>query len=227
MFHTRILRRSPVATEALLKPRKRAAQQRSRATVAALVEATARILVTEGYEKASTNRIAEVAGVSIGSLYQYFPSKEALVRAVAERHNEEIMSAVGATLTEMEELPVAEAVRGLVAVAVEGHRVDPQLHYVLTEQIPRSGLLGSTGSAGSEAHMRFKAYLESRRDELRVRDVELAAFICATTVEAVTHNAVLHHAEMLSDAGAGALIEETVQMLLAYLTPPACATSSN
>jgi AcrR family transcriptional regulator len=57
-----------------------------RATVDALVEATARILVKEGFDKASTNRIAEVAGVSVDSLYQYFPGKEALVAAVIESH---------------------------------------------------------------------------------------------------------------------------------------------
>ena len=73
----------------LTKPRKAASQVRSRATVDALVEATARILVKEGFDKASTNRIADVAGVSVGSLYQYFPSKEALVAAVAERHQQE------------------------------------------------------------------------------------------------------------------------------------------
>jgi AcrR family transcriptional regulator len=62
-----------MARRPLVKPRKTATQERSRATVDALVEATARILVKEGYDKASTNRIAEVAGVSVGSLYQYFP----------------------------------------------------------------------------------------------------------------------------------------------------------
>src|SRR3569623_1094019 len=75
-----------MARQAARMPRKYASQERSRATVAALVEATARILVAEGFDRASTNRIAEVAGVSIGSLYQYFPGKEALVLAVAERH---------------------------------------------------------------------------------------------------------------------------------------------
>ena len=68
-------------------PRKSASQERSRSTVDALLEATTRILIKEGYDRASTNRIAEVAGVSIGSLYQYFPSKEALVAAVVDRHN--------------------------------------------------------------------------------------------------------------------------------------------
>ena len=67
-------------------PRKSATQERSRATVDALLSATARVLVKEGYDRASTNKVAEAAGVSIGSLYQYFPSKEALVSAVIQRH---------------------------------------------------------------------------------------------------------------------------------------------
>ena len=71
-------------------PRKSASQERSRSTVDALLEATARVLVKEGYDRASTNRIAEVAGVSIGSLYQYFPNKEALVAAVIDRHTEQV-----------------------------------------------------------------------------------------------------------------------------------------
>src|SRR5690606_15486071 len=99
------------------KPRKAAIQQRSRATVDALVEATARILVREGFDKASTNRIAEVAGVSVGSLYQYFPGKEALVAAVIERHQQEIMQTVRGELAEVLSQPVDEAVRKLVAVA--------------------------------------------------------------------------------------------------------------
>src|SRR5215468_399334 len=78
----------------LTNPRKHASQERSRATVDALIEATARILVREGFDHASTNRIAEQAGVSVGSLYQYFPSKEALVAAVIDRHHQELMQVV-------------------------------------------------------------------------------------------------------------------------------------
>src|ERR1700744_2897510 len=95
----------------LTKPRKFASQQRSRATVDALVAATARILVREGFDKASTNRIAEVAGVSVGSLYQYFPSKEALVAAVIERHQREIRQTVRGELAVALALPVEAAVR--------------------------------------------------------------------------------------------------------------------
>src|SRR3569833_4414464 len=117
------------------KPLKSALQARSRATVDALVEATARILVRDGFEKASTNRIAEGAGVSVGSLYQYFPSKEALVAAVIDRHNEEIMAIVRTALTEVADLPLDKAVRKLVTVAIEAHRINPKLHRVLAEQI--------------------------------------------------------------------------------------------
>src|SRR5690349_5228772 len=79
-----------MARNPLTKPRQEASQARSRATIDVLVEATARILVREGFDKASTNRIAQTAGVSVGSLYQYFPSREALIAAVIERHNKKV-----------------------------------------------------------------------------------------------------------------------------------------
>src|SRR5262249_35114850 len=107
-------------------PRKNASQKRSRATVDALVEATARILVREGFDKASTNRIAEGGGVSVGSLYKYSPGREALVAAVIDRHNQDIMRTVRGELAEAMKLPVEQAVRKLVAVAVKAHRVNPR-----------------------------------------------------------------------------------------------------
>src|SRR5262249_41095626 len=90
-----------MARRLLTNPRKNASQERSRATVDALIEATARILVREGFDSASTNRIAEKAGVSVGSLYQYFPGKEALVAAVIDRHHQETMQVVRDTLAEV------------------------------------------------------------------------------------------------------------------------------
>jgi AcrR family transcriptional regulator len=198
------------------KPRKIASQRRSRATVDALVEATARILVEEGFDKASTNRIAEVAGVSVGSLYQYFPSKEALVAAVIERHQQEIMQTVRGELADVLAQPVEKAVRKLVAVAVKAHRVDPKLHRVLAEQIPRVGQLEKLETFNRENYALFRTYLESHRDELRVDDLALASFVCVTSIEALTHNAVLH-SKMLSDATMEALIDEGARLVTGYL----------
>lgn len=203
---------------ALTKPRKDATQARSRATVDALVEATARILVKDGFDRASTNRIAEMAGVSVGSLYQYFPGKEALVAAVFERHQREIMQTVRGELTEVLAQPVEKGVRRLVALAVKAHRVNPKLHRVLAEQIPRVGQLEKLETFNRENYGLFKTYLESRRDELRVDDLELAAFICVTAIEALTHNAVLHHSKMLSDERMDALIDEGARLVSGYLT---------
>jgi AcrR family transcriptional regulator len=206
-----------VARKALSKPRKQASQDRSRATVDALVEATARILVREGFDKASTNRIAETAGVSIGSLYQYFPGKEALVVAVMERHNGEIMQVVRGALADVSALPVEQAIRKLVATAIEAHTIDPKLHHVLAEQIPRTGKLENTQTINRENYSLFRNFLEANRDELRSVDLELAAFVCVTSIEALAHTAVLHHSKDLGDDQFGTLVDEATRLVIRYL----------
>jgi len=159
-----------MATKLRINPRKSASQERSRLTVDALLEATARILIREGFDKASTNRIAEVAGVSVGSLYQYFPGKEALVAALIDRHNQEIMRLVKGELAEAMNLPLEQAVRKLIMVAVKAHRIDPRLHRVLAEQIPRVGRLEKVETFNRENYTIFRTYLESRRKEIRAAD---------------------------------------------------------
>ena len=201
----------------LTNPRKEASQERSRATVDALVDATARILVREGFDKASTNRIAEVAGVSVGSLYQYFPSKEALVAAVIERHQQEILQLVRGELAKVANQPIERGIRTLVAMAVKAHRLDPKLHRVLAEQIPRVGKLEKVETFNRGNYALFKAYLESHRAEIRTADLELAAFVCVTSIEALTHTAVLHH-DIVSDEATVALVDEATRLVVGYLT---------
>jgi AcrR family transcriptional regulator len=198
-------------------PRKHAAQQRSRATVDALVEATARILVRDGFDKASTNRIAREAGVSVGSLYQYYPSKEALVAAVIERHTRDLMAVVRAALAEVEALPLEAGARALVAAAIEAHRLDPALHRVLAEQTPHIGPTPGVGAFNRDTGALFRAYLERHRDAVRAVDLDVAAFVCVTTIEALTHAAVLHRADFLSDEAVGMLVDEAARLVLGYL----------
>jgi AcrR family transcriptional regulator len=206
-----------VARKTRTDPRKSASQKRSRITVNALLEATARILVREGFDKASTNRIAEVAGVSVGSLYQYFPSKEALVAALIDRHSQAVMGIVQAELAQAANLPMEQAVRKLVAVAVKAHRIDPNLHRVLSEQIPRVGRLERVETFNRQNYALFAAYLERHRGEIRAVDLGLAAFICVTSIEALTHTAVLHR-KITSDHAMDALIDEATRLVVGYLT---------
>ncbi|HEY2710629.1 MAG TPA: TetR/AcrR family transcriptional regulator [Caulobacteraceae bacterium] len=206
-----------MAARALTDPRKRASQARSRSTVDALIEATARILVRDGFDRASTNRIAEAAGVSVGSLYQYFPSKEALVAAVIERHNRDLLRIVRRALADAESQPVEQAVRTLVAAAIAAHRIDPKLHRVLAEQTPHLGPAQTVGALDRETYALFRGYLERHRESLRMPDLELATFICATSIEALTHAAVLHRPDMLTDADAETLVEEATRLVVGYL----------
>ena len=208
-----------MAAKRQTNPRKTASQQRSRLTVDALLGATARILIKDGYDRASTNRIAEAAGVSIGSLYQYFPSKEALVAAVIDRHTQGMMQVLREALVKVGMRPIQEAARELVRVMIDAHRVNPRLHRVLMEQVPRVGRLDNIQAVDREAYTMVQAYLEAHQDDLGIRDAEMAAFVCVTTVEALTYAAVVHRREVLSDERANAFVDEVTGLILRYLKP--------
>ena len=208
-----------MAAKTRTDPRKTASQERSRLTVDALLEATARILMKEGYDRASTNRIADVAGVSIGSLYQYFPSKEALVAAVIDRHMQEMMQVVRDALVKVATRPIGEAARELVRVMIDAHRVNPKLHRVLVEQVPRVGRLDNIKAIDREAYVLVRGYLEAHRRELGIPDTDMAAFVCVTTVEALTHAAVVHRSDVLSEERATAFVDEVTALILRYLMP--------
>lgn len=83
-----------------LLPKKLPVQARARATVDAILDATAQLLAREGYEAVSTNRVADLAGVSIGSLYEYFPNKQSIVAATLGRAMRQITLEVKASLRE-------------------------------------------------------------------------------------------------------------------------------
>jgi hypothetical protein len=87
---------------------------------------------------------------------------------------------VRGALAEVAALPVEQAVRKLVAAAIKAHRVDPKLHRVLAEQIPRTGRLANMEAFNRETYVLFRAYLEAHCDEFRTVDLELAAFVCVT-----------------------------------------------
>jgi len=86
---------------------------------------------------------------------------------------------------------------------------------VLAEQIPRTGRLESTGSFNRETAALFRSYLEAHRAEIRAVDLDLAAFVCVTSIEALTHNAVLH--QSFSEELFDALVDEATRLIVRYL----------
>jgi AcrR family transcriptional regulator len=201
-------------------PRKSASQERSRLTVDTILEATARILIKEGYDRASTNKIAAVAGVSIGSVYQYFPSKEALVAAVSERHSHDVLQLIRTALVKVAARPIEVAAREFVSVAIDAHRVNPKLHRVLAEEVPRIGRLENVEAINQEVYALIRGYLDAHRDEIDVADLDLAAFICVTAVDALTHAAVLRRPDMLTHEKAEKFVNEVTHLVVRYLQNP-------
>src|SRR5260370_16810591 len=189
--------------KAQTNPRKSDSQERSRLTVDALLEATTRVLIKEGYDRAKTNKIAGMAGGSIGSLYQYFPSKEALVAAVNDRHTQEISEVTRKALVKAAALPIEAAAREFVSVAIDGHRVNPRLHGVLAEQIPRVGRLENIEANVRDGYALVRGYLEAHCDEIDLPDLDLPPFLLVTVAEALTHAAVLRRPDILSGEKAG------------------------
>ncbi len=105
----------PMLASLPLKPRKSPVQARSTASVDAMLEATLQVLLVTGKERLTTTRVAERAGVSVGTLYQYFPNKSSLLQAVLQRHFDEVAAAVEAVCAEQRGQPLAAMVAALAS----------------------------------------------------------------------------------------------------------------
>lgn len=194
--------------------RKEPTQSRSRALVQDILTAAARVFVEDGLDGATTNRVAEVAGVSVGSLYQYFPNKQSLACALLVQHVQQAEASRPAELRGDTKLSLRDRFRIAVRWQLDVHAQDPALHETLTLIAP--SVLGTDAIRAFERfHQRtIRFILELYRDELGDRDLDKAAFIVAQTMEALTHGAVLHHPEWLRD---NALADEITDLLVRYL----------
>lgn len=192
-------------------------QERSRATVAAIVEAAARVLETRGYERMTTNHVARAAGVSVGSLYQYFSNKDELVRALLERHLREAAELRPAILGDGTALGLRERVRLTVRWWLDAHAARPALHLVLTglaSRVMEEAALRAWRELGLVA---IRRALEPYRDELRPGDLDLTVFLYAQCLEAMTHGLVLERPERLADSE---LLDELTDVLVGLLRGP-------
>jgi AcrR family transcriptional regulator len=206
-----------MATKTRLSPRRKPRQDRSRDTVEAILEAAAQIFERHGYAAGTTNRIAQRAGVSIGSLYQYFPNKDAIVMELARRHITQIRDAAWPGLEALVEYvpPLRDGLTAIVLGTVELHRQAPLLQRVLFEETPRSNEIrallrelfeGASGLIGD--------YLAACPD-VHVPDPRVAARLVTVVVDEVTHGAIIHPRD---GDDPDVYARETITMLERYLT---------
>lgn len=194
--------------------RRKPTQERSRALVEAVLEATAQILVSEGPDKASTNRIARRAGVSVGSVYQYFPNKEALIEALAERHVQRRLEVALTHLQGAFDQSIEELTRRAVTALIAAHRESPELHQVLAQQASVDVVQRLRRVA--EQALAADMTLRHQRGENSVTNPELAAFLVVTVIDESIQTAVQHRPDLLED---DALIEELTRLTVRYTAP--------
>ena len=206
-----------MATKQAKGSRRAPRQERSRVTLDAILEAAAQVFESRGYAAGTTNHIAERAGVSIGSLYQYFPDKASVANVLIERHLREGAELFADVLGHVGQQPhsLAQVLEHFVGAMVEMHAKKPRLHHVLLEEAPHSPKIhAAVRREKREAMGAVKALLEIS-PEVHVRDLSAAAYIVVNSVEGLTHE---FFASMPHDLIQRRFKKELAAMLLGYLT---------
>ncbi len=193
-----------------VKPaRRRAKQQRAKETVDVIREAAAHVLLREGYARATTNRIAEIAGVSVGTIYQYFTNKDAIFDALIRGEVDGLKQLLVEALPDPA-VPIADALRILLSSIIRARPEAPTLYRAL-EQVPNGLFRRWVSEARGNVVELIRDFLWIHRRELRVRDFEAAAFVIVAASEGIAMNA---SPEFYRNGGA----EEVATLFTRYLT---------
>ncbi|HEY2142115.1 MAG TPA: TetR/AcrR family transcriptional regulator [Solirubrobacteraceae bacterium] len=200
---------------AALQPRRKPVQGRSLVTVEAILEAAAQVFERHGYAAGTTNRIAEQAGVSIGSLYQYFPNKDAILVALVRRHMAEGTAILWPHVERLQAgEPLDDVIAGIVAAMVSLHAIAPRLHRVLFEETPLPTALRSELYGIEDALVEILAGSLRITDEIAGTDPYLAARMIVSSIEGLTHRLVLRP---LHGATPDVIATEITTLISAYL----------
>lgn len=182
-----------------------------------IMEATTRVLKKRGYSGTNTNLIAEVAGVSVGSIYQYFPNKESIIATLYQRHVLQMREIMIHALASSENMTLYAAMKALVNAHIEAHMVEPELHNVLEIQIPFLRFQKDNATAEHDFYNRIQTLLEKHRHEIRRPNLELAIYIVIRMINSLIHQTILQpprHATLSK------IEDAIVDAIFGYLTIP-------
>lgn len=195
--------------------RKKPVQSRAKVTASAILEAAEIIIKNEGFEKATTNFIAERAGVSIGSLYQYFPNKESIVSAIIEQTVSKLAVGVRIVLRESIDLPLEEVSRRTIRYLLTEFREHHIILYSLSKQTPELVELTRSLSVEKFTHATNMALLEQHHHEIKVEDLDHALHIVEV---AVLSNIRRHILENPTDMTDDEFVDYMVRLFTSFLT---------
>lgn len=181
-----------------------------------ILNAAEQVLINYGYEGASTNRIAEAAGISPGSLYQYFPNKDAIAGAVIDRYSDNLSGRLAAAVAERLNEPAPDYVRSTIAALLDALDVHPEFLRAVMEHTPRLGTASKLVAFEQRIGELTLAYLTLNRQQLRP-DVAFgtASWMLVRMVEHLTIRYILDQPSISRDE----FLDEITILALNYLRP--------
>lgn len=176
-------------------PRKQPQQSRSLAMVEAILAATARVLCERGYARTSTNHIAEAAGISVGSLYQYFPNKDALFFALHKRHEQQLQGLIEGMLNQLlaqaRLLSLRQAMASLIRAWIQAHQLEPELHRRLEAEFPFFEPDEEVQNTEQRIKAGIRGLLQLHAPEISQPNLDLATYLLMKTIESHVHALVI------------------------------------
>lgn len=193
--------------------RKTPTQARSRATVERILEAGRQVLIDDGYETFSTNRVAVAAGISPGSLYQYFSDKASILDIVISRYWDDVSERTASALALKASSADTPAIRSVADALLGGLEQDPALLRVLTEELPASRNRDRHAALVNRVRDLTAAYLHAGAVARTRPDPQLTAWVLVVAMENIALRWVLDRPPYPREA----VLEEMVALTAGYL----------
>lgn len=168
-------------------------------TVDAILEAAAILFARDGFEKTSTTRIAELAGVSVGSLYEYFSNKDALLACLIKRHCDRMLEHVAQRLRASQDCEVMTALAVFVDSIHESYAMNIPLQRVLIEHLGRLSKPHHFERVSGALISVLEAHLHECGQEVPRPDVRQALYVVECIVESLIHRSILFDPHFFHD----------------------------
>jgi AcrR family transcriptional regulator len=208
-------RRCSIPPAERFRERKQPKQNRATVTRQRILDAAARVFAVHGYSAGTTNRIAEAAELSIGSLYQYFPNKDAILRALMDAHVDDGARRLAERLGDGLPPRLDDALRLFVRAMIDNHRDNPRLHWVLFDEAPRAPEFLARLQEMEQLSVEMTVRLLDEHPEVRTVH-RLHAQIVVATIESLVHRLIAARDPVDLDMAE----DEIVKLLVEYLRAP-------